>query len=134
MYNFKGINDEHDTCECCGRTNLKRVVWLAPADQDGNDTGDAIPHGTQCAAKVLGYGNLSKANVDRKFITMQSEQRKANRKHILDTECKFWNNVYILKDEDLAEISAIVGLVPNRMQKMAMIAKQRRIAKYPESA
>ncbi len=42
------INSDLETCACCGKTNLKRVVWLA--------FGEAAPvaYGTNCAAKALG--------------------------------------------------------------------------------
>lgn len=41
-----GINDEVTTCECCGRTNLKKTVVL------GTEHGE-VRYGTACAAKAL---------------------------------------------------------------------------------
>jgi hypothetical protein len=39
-----GVNDERDTCECCGRKNLKRVVWIRDTETD------EVKHfGTVCA-------------------------------------------------------------------------------------
>lgn len=48
--NFKlyGINDDHDTCEQCGKTNLKRVMWIGTADTD------PAPYGTVCGARKMG--------------------------------------------------------------------------------
>lgn len=54
-FRIMGCNDDFDTCDCCGKTGLKRVVMLAPVDPDGNLEGDPSPYGTSCAAKLLGY-------------------------------------------------------------------------------
>lgn len=68
-YKVKGINDEHDTCECCGKTGLKRVVWLAPLDEDGQEICDPAPYGNVCAAYLLGItkerGGKSNARLTR---------------------------------------------------------------------
>jgi hypothetical protein len=50
-YIIKGINDETSTCERCGKTNLKKVVWVAKV-VDGVE-GDPIAVGTTCAARLL---------------------------------------------------------------------------------
>lgn len=83
------ISDEVATCDCCGKSNLKRTVVL----QD--DNGGIRYHGTSCAAMAI-YG-YSDANVNNKVrkeaITAQSyeKQRKevaakkaANAKEALD--------------------------------------------------
>lgn len=44
---FLGITDERDSCDCCGRRNLKRTVAL---DLDG----EVVYFGTTCAAVALG--------------------------------------------------------------------------------
>lgn len=44
-----GMDDSADTCACCGKTGLKRVVWLF----DTHSTDDAAPYGTTCAALLL---------------------------------------------------------------------------------
>jgi hypothetical protein len=41
-----GTTDETSTCECCGKTNLKRVVVL-------NIEGDVVRYGCDCAARTL---------------------------------------------------------------------------------
>jgi hypothetical protein len=46
-YRMVGITDERDSCDCCGRTNLKRVVVLHDGD-------DHLFFGSHCAAKLLG--------------------------------------------------------------------------------
>jgi hypothetical protein len=41
-----GVNDEVTTCECCGRTGLKKTVVL------GTDGGE-VRYGTECAARAM---------------------------------------------------------------------------------
>lgn len=46
-----GINDDESTCACCGKSGLKRVVWL----QFGEEGNEEVTHyGTSCAATALG--------------------------------------------------------------------------------
>ena len=52
-FKVMGTNSDHDTCNHCGRTGLKRVVWLQAVDSDGNDIGDVEPIGTSCAATLM---------------------------------------------------------------------------------
>lgn len=52
-YRLLGVNDDANTCTQCGRTNLKRVAWLAPLDADGNEDGEAAAYGTDCAGRLL---------------------------------------------------------------------------------
>jgi hypothetical protein len=41
-----GMSDDVNTCDCCGKTDLKRTVVL----QD-NETGETFHYGTTCATK-----------------------------------------------------------------------------------
>ncbi|MCX5206104.1 hypothetical protein OG897_32420 [Streptomyces sp. NBC_00237] len=50
---IKGVTDDCTTCDCCGRSNLKRTVALIPLDEDGNEDGDAVYYGTACAAMAM---------------------------------------------------------------------------------
>lgn len=43
-YTVLGINDDRDSCQCCGKTGLKRVVWIR-----NDDTGEVVHYGTTCA-------------------------------------------------------------------------------------
>lgn len=47
-YTIAAVNDEHTTCECCGRTGLKKTAQLI------NEAGDVKILGTTCAASFLG--------------------------------------------------------------------------------
>jgi hypothetical protein len=51
-YRIHGITDDTDTCEICGKAELRRVVMLAVLDADGN-TEEIIYAGTTCAARKL---------------------------------------------------------------------------------
>jgi hypothetical protein len=46
-YRLADVTDERDSCDCCGRTNLKRVVVLHDGD-------DYVFFGSHCAARLLG--------------------------------------------------------------------------------
>ncbi|MFJ2745462.1 hypothetical protein ACIO3O_38035 [Streptomyces sp. NPDC087440] len=50
---IKGVTDDCTTCDCCGRSNLKRTVALMPLDADGNEEGEVSYYGTGCAAAAL---------------------------------------------------------------------------------
>jgi hypothetical protein len=52
QYRIKGVNDEQDTCDECGKTNLRRTVILAPLDDEGNEDGECRV-GVDCAAKMM---------------------------------------------------------------------------------
>ena len=51
-YTVKGVNNDEETCSHCGRTNLKRVVWLSALDADGNE-GTVAHYGVDCAARLI---------------------------------------------------------------------------------
>jgi hypothetical protein len=46
-YRLVGVTDERDSCDCCGRTDLKRVVVLHNGE-------DHVFFGSHCAARLLG--------------------------------------------------------------------------------
>ena len=66
-YRIVGINDDQDTCQCCGKTGLKRVVWMVPIDVDGNPEGEPECYGTSCAARIAGYAYPTSAGTKRKI-------------------------------------------------------------------
>lgn len=53
-----GITDEVNTCDCCGRTNLKKTVAME------FEAGGMVHYGTDCAANVV-YGAKTAANRKR---------------------------------------------------------------------
>lgn len=59
MMKILGITDETTTCECCGKTNLKKVVVMQ------NEAGNILRYGTDCAARAQGKkSSLVKAEVE----------------------------------------------------------------------
>lgn len=57
MQKFKvvSVDDSSDTCECCGRRGLKKVVGLLPLDVDGGESGAIRYYGAVCAARACGW-------------------------------------------------------------------------------
>lgn len=52
MFKVLGVNDDRNFCECCGKQNLARVVWI-----ENEETGEIKHFGTTCAAKpAKGFG------------------------------------------------------------------------------
>src|SRR5688572_10141384 len=59
MMKILAITDETSTCECCGKTNLKKVVVLQKED------GSVVRYGTDCAARAQGRkSNAVKVEVE----------------------------------------------------------------------
>ncbi len=52
-YRLLGINDDTDTCDVCGKIELRRVMAIEPLDADGNSDGDVIYAGSTCGARML---------------------------------------------------------------------------------
>lgn len=51
-FQILGVNDDRDSCECCGKQGLKRVVWI----QD-NELSEIKHFGTVCATQpAKGFG------------------------------------------------------------------------------
>jgi len=47
LWKILGINDDQSTCDLCGKSELKRVVWL-----ENTETQEVMALGTTCAAKM----------------------------------------------------------------------------------
>ena len=73
-FRLVGINDDTNVCSCCGRDDLKRVLWLLPLDQDGNPEGEPIPYGSSCGAKALGWAHPTSSTTK---THIENEARKA---------------------------------------------------------
>lgn len=77
MKQIKGITDEVSTCDCCGRTDLKKTIILS-------EDGCVSFFGSECAARAL--GRRRKVNVEKAAVKAQGEvdQREATRKFYAD--------------------------------------------------
>lgn len=73
-FKVKGVNDDKDTCECCGKAGLKRVVWI-----EDTETLEVRHFGTTCAtnpAKAFGLKReIGKAV--REFDSKQKQKARA---------------------------------------------------------
>lgn len=72
---LKAINDDYDTCSCCGRDHLKRVAWLVEKGEDGDVLSDPFPVGTTCAAKMLSWTH-SKMNTRAKNFEYEVQKQR----------------------------------------------------------
>lgn len=55
------INDRESSCQCCGKTGLKRVVWVEKS------CGEICHYGTTCATKRFlkkGYSKIENQHID----------------------------------------------------------------------
>lgn len=87
-YQVKAVNSDTDTCECCGKSDLNKVVWLVEVDEDGNETGEPVAYGTTCAARKLGFNSKNtKAQNERKVNEAQAEYKKQARVNYFNTQC-----------------------------------------------
>ena len=84
-FKVKGINDDCDDCECCGKTGLKRVVWI-----ENVETGDIQHFGTSCATNPAKAFNLKReiAKAVRDFDTAAKAEKQAQRNAAITAACK----------------------------------------------
>lgn len=66
-----GVNADKDTCDCCGKTGLKKVVWL---EIDG---AEPVAYGVNCAAMAK-FGRPEKKGDDVAFWRMGRKAPKRN--------------------------------------------------------
>ena len=77
QYTLLAVNDEQTVCEVCGKVELKKVMWLAPLNEDGGIDGEAFAVGTTCGAKMLKttYGKLqTRVKTHAHLVYVKKEQ------------------------------------------------------------
>ena len=90
-----GVNDDRDSCDCCGRQGLKKVVWLETA------AGEVVAYGTGCAARALGIEGSSSEK--RKAIAELAQTALVTeRRRVFKEECRRVRGVFIPRDFSLA--------------------------------
>ncbi|MGL5719388.1 MAG: hypothetical protein ACRCYP_01135 [Alphaproteobacteria bacterium] len=72
---LKGINDDTDSCSCCGRSGLKRVMWVVELNSNSEECSEAFHLGTSCGAKFLGF-KQSKVNTKIKNFDSEVQQKR----------------------------------------------------------
>ena len=69
-----GISDDQESCCCCGRTGLKRVVYI-----EDMETGDVAWFGVVCATKKMGALFGTPAKIEAAAKTAAAERAEAIR-------------------------------------------------------
>jgi hypothetical protein len=128
MYKLVGTNDDQDSCCCCGRSGLKRVMWLVPLDEDGNPAGEPEHYGTSCAAKMLGWANhTSMKEVNQKaHEATELTIRQAVHK-ILAAHCVVFNGMFFVLKTDVEALNSGV-ITPS--QAVTRLRKAHPITSY----
>lgn len=81
-YSFLGFTDRFNTCDCCGRTDLKRVYVLS--DENENET----YFGMSCGAKAL----LIPTQVFKKEIKVKEDKIREGKRKKDKEEFDLWLN------------------------------------------
>jgi len=84
-YTFLGTTDEHTTCDCCGKKDLKSTVAIRNLE-----TGEDLFFGVTCAARALKLQvaevRKGAADADR----AESERKEAARRAAAEAESARW--------------------------------------------
>lgn len=78
-YTIIGINDDKKYCMCCGKQNLKRVVWIR-----NDDTQEVKHFGTTCAldpSKGFGLERDIKAAISKTNELVKQANAAAHKKY-----------------------------------------------------
>lgn len=81
-FKMLGISNDVDSCECCGRTGLRKTIILGKLDPDGSVT-DVLHFGTSCAGKALAI-KATKAAIERMATDAQTKIEQEERNRIWD--------------------------------------------------
>jgi hypothetical protein len=85
QFQFLGTTDEHTSCDCCGKKDLKSTVAIRNLE-----TGEDLFFGVTCAARAL---NLQVAEVRRGSAAAdraESERQEAARRAAVEAENARW--------------------------------------------
>ena len=74
MKKILSINSDESFCDCCGKSNLKRVVWI-----EDTETGNVNHYGTVCAENVLSWKTYEKVRKTISLINKLDKYKKMNR-------------------------------------------------------
>lgn len=108
-FKIKGINDERDTCDCCGKTGLKKVVWIEDVD-----AGEIRAFGTTCAlnpAKAFGLDKEIKKAV-RDYDAAQKRKRMRELSAAISEACSEAGATYTGKWVEWTAPNGKVGRKP----------------------
>ena len=78
MKKILSINSDENFCSCCGKVNLKRVVWV-----EDTETGNVDHYGTQCANKILSFKGIAKVSKSVSLAVKLEKYKQWNRMDII---------------------------------------------------
>jgi hypothetical protein len=115
MFEVMAVNDESDTCSCCGKTRLKRVVWISEEGQDPS------PFGTTCAAHALAGRVGRKPSAAKANKAIRDEARRKLERHAAEVvatsvppEVEFSVNKWGVEVVQVGGVRRVVGRVVDR--------------------
>ena len=89
-YTVAGSTDERDSCDCCGKTGLKKTVVLSDAD-----TGEFVFFGTTCAAKATGWMSKDIRKAARTADAERRSQEQLERSRRASAELARWTEYLV---------------------------------------
>lgn len=121
MATFKilGTTQNVETCECCGRTGLKKTVELGILDADGAFHGEVTHYGTDCAASAL---KTTATKIENKLTNLAHEFRgEATKNELLGRFLKQASNNLAMGNAEafaksLARICALGAVTANTVK------------------
>jgi hypothetical protein len=93
-YRVYGTTDDTDTCEVCGKIELRSVVMLMALDADGNDD-EIVYAGTTCAARKLRAAGRAITPTRVRHAATAAANVKARAAEFVDEFAGFTVNQYI---------------------------------------
>lgn len=89
-FRFEGTTDQIDTCDCCGKSNLKITVKILDLE-----TGEELNFGTTCAARALSLSAVEVKAESRAADKAREEAAAAARKAEDDRKHALWTQYLI---------------------------------------
>lgn len=86
IFRIMGTTDDFLTCDCCGRTDLKRTMIMAVCDAEGCPTGQVMHFGTSCGARHAGISALELEKLAKAADERKASEAAAARQRELDSE------------------------------------------------
>ena len=103
MFKILGITDDVTTCDCCGKTNLKKTVVL----DNGSET---VFYGVDCAATALRGTKKAKSEIEWIGQWITKAKNWLAKGYTIEQICKAMNNQAVP-----AEIkNGVLGIWVNR--------------------
>lgn len=100
-FTIQGITDEVDTCDCCGRTKLKRTVALL------NENGSEVFFGTECAAQALKLPATDVRKAARSAQAARDAAASKARRAAFDAEFAAWSK-FLRERTGLSEVAPAI--------------------------